>query len=193
MDASSTRVLLVEDQLSDAILVRRSLRRANGDGERFDVRHANTLAQGLEHLHRDRVDVLLLDLCLPDSEGPSTVTRLRERDGRVPLVVFTGADDPELAALAFEAGADEYLVKDGLQEELLRRTIRHAIERRRAPSRAALRPPRFEEPADLHPRQRAPAAARGERGWLPARAHRRAPRRGAARERSGGAPLERTA
>src|SRR5262245_45766554 len=140
MDASSTRVLLVEDQLSDALLVRRSLRRANGDGERFDVRHANTLAQGFEQLRRDRVDVLLLDLCLPDSEGPSTVTRLRERDGRVPLVVFTGADDPALAARAFEAGADEYLVKDGLQEEFLRRTIRHAIERRRALSRGPASP-----------------------------------------------------
>jgi nitrogen-specific signal transduction histidine kinase len=49
----------------------------------------------------------------------------------VPLVVFTGDDDPELASRAFEAGADEYLVKDDLHSGLLRRTLRHAIERRR--------------------------------------------------------------
>src|SRR5262245_30809809 len=135
MDASSTRVLLVEDQLADALLVRRSLRPENGSDERFHVRHAATLAQGIEQLRRDEVDVLLVDLGLPDCEGPRTVATLRERDRCVPLVVFTGADDPELAAQAFEAGADEYLVKEDLHAGLLRRTLRHAIERRRARSR----------------------------------------------------------
>jgi len=154
MEPSSTRVLLVEDQLTDAILVRRSLRRTNGSRERFDVRHAATLAQGLEQLRRDPVDVLLLDLGLPDSEGPSTVATLRERDRRVPLVVFTGTDDPELAARAFEAGADEYLVKDDLHAGLLRRTIRHAIERRRAHSRATAPPVLVRDPPRDAPRER---------------------------------------
>src|SRR5262249_6486960 len=117
-----------------ALLVRRSLHPAAPAGERYDVRHAPTLALGLEHLRRSRVDVLLLDLGLPDSEGRESVARLREFDERVPVVVFTGNDDPELAARAFEAGADEYLVKDDLHASLLRRTIRHAIERRRAGS-----------------------------------------------------------
>src|SRR5262245_11030361 len=140
MDVSSTRVLLVDDQLTDAILVRRSLRLANGSGERFQLRHAATLAQGIEHLGRDPVDVLLVDLALPDSDGCRTVATLRERDRGVPLVVFTGTDDPELAARAFEAGADEYLVKGDLHAGLLRRTLRHAIERRRAHSRDAAHP-----------------------------------------------------
>jgi signal transduction histidine kinase len=145
MEASSTRVLLVEDQLTDALLVRRSLRPANGSDERFHLRHAATLAQGIEHLRRDPVDVLLVDLGLPDSEGLRTVATLRERDGRVPLVVFTGTDDPELAARAFAAGADEYLVKEDLQAGLLRRTLRHAIERRRT-SREAAKPAPAREP-----------------------------------------------
>jgi nitrogen-specific signal transduction histidine kinase/CheY-like chemotaxis protein len=151
MEDSSTRVLLVEDQLADALLVRRSLRGVNGSLERFDLLHAATLAQGLEHLRRDPVDVLLLDLGLPDSEGSSTVAKLRERDHCVPLVVFTGIDDPELAARAFEAGADEYLVKDDLHAGLLRRTIRHAIERRRASSRGVPAPALVREaPRDGH-------------------------------------------
>jgi CheY-like chemotaxis protein len=130
MEAGSTRVLLVEDELVDAQLVGRSLRSA-GSGGRFEVRHAATLAQGLEQLRRDPADVLLLDLGLPDSDGPETVARFRERNPRVPVVVFTGSDDPALAARTFEADADEYLVKNGFDGDLLRRTIDHAIERRR--------------------------------------------------------------
>jgi nitrogen-specific signal transduction histidine kinase len=129
---SPTRVLLVEDELTDALVVQRSLRHGNRSRERFALKHAATLAQGIEQLSRSPVDVLLVDLCLPDSEGPATVARLREQDRRVPLVVFTGDDDPRLVARAFEAGADEYLVKCDLHTALLRRTIRHAIERRRA-------------------------------------------------------------
>jgi signal transduction histidine kinase len=132
MESAPTRVLLVEDELSDAIAVERSLRREAGVGERFDVERAATLADGIVRLHRTPVDVLLLDLGLPDSDGPATVSRLRRRDAAVPVVVLTGNDDPALAARAFEAGADEYFVKDDLSVGRLRRTLRHAIERRRA-------------------------------------------------------------
>jgi signal transduction histidine kinase len=142
METVATRILLVEDEVHDALIVDRSLR-LEANGERFELRHASTLAQGLERLARDPVDVLLLDLGLPDSDGPDTVARLRDCDPRVPLVVFTGADDPELMARSFAAGADEYLVKDGLHAELLRRTIHHAVARRQLRLRAdpAARPP----------------------------------------------------
>jgi signal transduction histidine kinase len=132
MQASTTRVLLVEDEISDALVVKLSLDREGSASERFDVEHAETLADGIVRLGRAPVDVLLLDLRLPDSDGPATVAQLRKRDQHVPMVVFTGTDDPDVAARAFEAGADEYLVKDDLRAGLLRRTLRHAIERRRS-------------------------------------------------------------
>jgi len=132
METSPTRVLLVEDEISDALVVKLSLYREGAASERFDVEHAATLAEGIVHLGRAQVDVLLLDLQLPDSDGPATVAQLRKRDQHVPMVVFTGTNDPDVAARAFEAGADEYLVKDDLQAGLLRRTLRHAIERRRS-------------------------------------------------------------
>jgi len=147
-----TRVLLVEDEMTDALVVQRSLCHGNRSRERFALKHAVTLAQGIEQLSRSPVDVLLVDLCLPDSDGPATVARLREQDHRVPLVVFTGDDDPRLVARAFEAGADEYLVKCDLHTALLRRTIRHAIERRRA------------NPPD--PQSHAPEPRNGHRGLL---------------------------
>ena len=80
MEASPTRVLLVEDEISDALVVKRSLHREGAASERFDVEHAATLAEGIVHLGRARVDVLLVDLRLPDSDGPATVAQLRERD-----------------------------------------------------------------------------------------------------------------
>ena len=143
-----TRVLLVEDEATDALVVQRSLRHGSRARERFALKHAATLAQGIEQLSRNGVDVLLVDMGLPDSDGPATVARLREQDRRVPLIVFTGDDDPRLVARAFEAGADEYLVKCDLHTALLRRTIRHAIERRR---RAPPAPdPQAAEPQDGH-------------------------------------------
>src|SRR5262245_5474492 len=129
---ASTRVLLVEDEALDALEVTRSLRPQEAWHERFDVRCTRTLAQGLEHLGRDTVDVVLIDLFLPDREAEQTAARLRALDRRTPLVASTGCDDAELTARAFEAGADDLLVKGDLDAGLLRRTIRHAIERRRA-------------------------------------------------------------
>jgi CheY-like chemotaxis protein len=127
---TATRVLVVEDEPIDALMVQRSLLRAPGaSGERFEVRHATTLAEGLERLREDPADVLLLDLGLPDSEGLDTVVRARVRAPHLPLVVLTGSDDPLLAARTRDAGADAHLVKGDLGARILRRALHQAIER----------------------------------------------------------------
>ena len=151
--ATSTRVLLVEDEFDDAMAVKRSLRPTQGAAERYALAHASTLAQGIAHLRQAPVDVLLLDLRLPDSDGPGTVAQLRARDSRVPMVVFTGTSDPDVAARAIEAGADEYLVKSDLRDGVLRETLRHAIERRRRispPETPSQRDPRDTQRILLH-------------------------------------------
>lgn len=130
-DGATTRVLVVEDEPTDVMMVRRSLLRSRGaSGERFEVRHATTLAEGLERLRHDPADVLLLDLGLPDSDGLDTVVRARVRAPHLPLVVLTGSDDPALAVRTREAGADGHLVKGDLGARILRRVLRQAIERR---------------------------------------------------------------
>jgi CheY-like chemotaxis protein len=124
-------VLVVEDEPTDVLMVRRSLLRSPAaSGERFEVQHAGTLAEGLERLRHDPADVLLLDLGLPDSDGLDTVVRARVRAPHLPLVVLTGSDDPLLAARTREAGADGHLVKGDLGARILRRVLRQAIERR---------------------------------------------------------------
>ena len=135
---ASTRVLVVEDEPTDVSRVQRSLRPGEGGG-RFEVRHASTLAEGFEQLGRDPVDVLLLDLGLPDSDGVDTVVRFRLRAPHLPLVVFTGSDDPKLAARTLEAGADGHVVKGDPGAHDLRRTLHQAIERRVSLRRAAPR------------------------------------------------------
>jgi signal transduction histidine kinase len=121
-------ILLIEDETVDAELVRRSLA-AGGCPSR--LHHAPSLAAGLDLLAQGGVDVVLLDLNLPDSRGVDTVLRLREQDLRTPVVAFTARGDDETAAAALAAGVQDYVVKDDLNGPLLRRSIRCAMERRR--------------------------------------------------------------
>jgi len=122
-------VLLVEDNPDDAELLRETL--AEGPGERVTLRTAETLREGLADLERAPVDVLLLDLSLPDSNGLETVQRARAAPGRVPIIVLTGIDDDVLGIEAIHAGAQDYLGKGQLDGALLRRSMRYAVERNR--------------------------------------------------------------
>src|SRR5262245_18975337 len=132
MESSLVRILLVEDSPDDAALVRRKLERETGEGSRFRIQHCTTLQEGLDQIGKREVDVVLLDLHLPDSHGLETVARVRDLDASVPIVVFTMAGDEETAMGALRAGAQDYLVKDELgMGPALPRAIRYASERKR--------------------------------------------------------------
>ncbi|MHC4092579.1 MAG: response regulator, partial [Planctomycetota bacterium] len=128
MEPGPTRILLVEDSPSDARLFRTMLAPA---GFMFELMQVDRLSAALDYLEHDGVDVVLLDLSLPDSSGLDTVTRLRERAPHVPIVILTGADDDELAIKTVQAGAQDYLVKGRPSADSLVRCIRYAIERTR--------------------------------------------------------------
>jgi len=131
---AATRVLVVEDEPIDALLVRRSLLQPGGCADRFEVRHATTLSDALDRLRDEPADVLLLDLRLPDSDGLDTVVRSRVRAPNLPLVVLTGSDDPRLAAQTLEAGADGHLVKGAFGAPALRGELLRAVERHAPPA-----------------------------------------------------------
>ncbi len=125
------RVLLVEDSPSDVLLLREALPRAGGAC--FDVRHAETLHDALAQLTRpDAADVVLLDLCLPDSDGLATFLELRQHAPALPVVVLTGRADETLGVRAVQAGAQDYLVKGQVEGPVLVRALRYAVERRSA-------------------------------------------------------------
>ena len=125
------RILLIEDDAGDALLVQRSLIAPSSSCSGFSLHRAATLAEGLESLARGGFELLLLDLNLPDSQGVETVRRVREHHAEIPIVVFSVAGDEETALAALSAGAQDYLVKSELGETTLRRAIRYARERDR--------------------------------------------------------------
>jgi diguanylate cyclase (GGDEF)-like protein len=128
------KVLLVEDNPGDARLVEILLSEA---GPGFEVSHVERLEQALEELDRDEFDVVLLDLSLPDSSDFETVERVRMAVPEMPVVVFSGRDDEEIALQALQGGAEDYLVKGQGDGDLMARAIRYAIERKKAEERLA--------------------------------------------------------
>jgi diguanylate cyclase (GGDEF)-like protein/PAS domain S-box-containing protein len=131
--SSKIRVLLIEDSPSDARLIREVLCREAPLG--FEIEHADCLDAGLARLARRDVDVVLLDLTLPDSEGLATLSATAAVAGPVPILVLTGFDDEELARQALCAGAQDYLPKGGVDGHSLARALRHAIDRKRTAER----------------------------------------------------------
>lgn len=121
-------LLLVEDNLGDARLLREMF---NEEGaHQTEMTHAQCMKDAERHLAEREVDIILLDLGLPDVEGVTAVQRIRAAAPRVPLVVLTGRDDEALAALALQEGAQDYLIKGQIDSRGLLRALRYAIERK---------------------------------------------------------------
>ena len=129
MDDSTISVLLIEDNPGDARLLEEAL--TDVRDARFRVEWLDKLATGLTRLADGGVDVLLLDLSLPDSSGFETFTRAYAQAPEVPILVLTGFDDDGVAVEAVKKGAQDYLVKGRITTEGLARSIRYAIERHR--------------------------------------------------------------
>jgi two-component system sensor histidine kinase/response regulator len=125
---TSLNILLVEDSLSDAYLVREHLM----DEPALPCRlaHATQLSEALRLLETTHVDVILLDLSLPDAQGLESVRRLRAAHADVPLVVLSSLDDEEKALQAMHEGAQDYLLKTHTDGYVLKRTLRYALERK---------------------------------------------------------------
>ena len=119
-------VLLVEGNPGDADLARESLA---GRVTTLEIAHVETLLQADERLAAGGIDVVLLDLSLPDAVGLEAVVRLRQVAPNVPIVVLTGLADEALGTRAVHAGAQDYLVKGEADSWLLVRAMRYAIER----------------------------------------------------------------
>ncbi|MEA3488381.1 MAG: histidine kinase dimerization/phosphoacceptor domain -containing protein [Euryarchaeota archaeon] len=129
MHATRIKVLLVEDNSGDARLIQEMLSEA-GDSV-FALEQADRLSTGLERLAAADINAVLLDLGLPDSSGLDTFITVHAQVPDVPIVMLTGLDDAELAIAAVQEGAQDYLPKNKLDSELLVRTIRYAIERKK--------------------------------------------------------------
>jgi len=122
------KVLLIEDNPGDARLFEEHLSESRVEAT---LHHESTLADGLAALRTDPPDVLVVDLGLPDSEGPATIEAAVGAAPTLPIVVLTGQDSLDAALNAQRAGAAEYLQKATLSPALLGRTLRWAAQRNR--------------------------------------------------------------
>jgi diguanylate cyclase (GGDEF)-like protein/PAS domain S-box-containing protein len=125
---SITRLLLVEDDPGAAALLRSMFNERRSPGTEFT--HAAHMRAAEEHLAEHSVDVILLDLGLPDAEGLEAVRRIRAAAPRTPLVVLTGLDDDSLALQALQEGAQDYLIKGQIEPRGVLRALRYAVERK---------------------------------------------------------------
>lgn len=123
-------VLLIEDELGYVKLIERMLSEIwDRSTSLFRLSYVNLLSEGVAYLATKEVDIVLLDLWLPDSCGLETFTQASVKAPDVPFVVLSVSDDEILARKVMQAGAQDYLVKDELTGGLLVRAIRHAVER----------------------------------------------------------------
>ena len=129
MAVTSFKTLLIEDNPADARLVEEALAEVPDAG--FDLEWANGLADGLQRLRIRPVDLVLLDLCLPESRGLETLARTRACSPETPIIVLTGVDDRELAVRAVRDGAQDYLVKGQFEPPALVRSMHYALVRQR--------------------------------------------------------------
>jgi len=128
MKAKTSTVLLIEDDPADAQLIMEILREEPENV--MEIIHVDSLARGLEALANGGIDVVLLDLTLPDSSGHNTFFMLAKHVPTMPVIVLTGMDDKDLAIRIVREGAQDYLVKSLVDYTMLARSIRYSIERK---------------------------------------------------------------
>jgi PAS domain S-box-containing protein len=123
------KILMIEDNPGDARLVREMLAET-GTGD-ITLEWVPRLSQGLESLGKGEIDLVLLDLSLPDSRGLETFCKAYTQAPEIPFVLLTGLDDEALALAAVQKGAQDYLIKGKTDANRLFRAIRYADERKK--------------------------------------------------------------
>ena len=111
-------------------MIREMLAEVNGDG--LSLEFAEQLSTGLERLAEGGIDMVFLDLSLPDSRGLDTFSRAYAQAPQVPIIVLASLDDEQVAVQAVQKGAQDYLIKGHVDSNLLVRAIHYAVQRKRA-------------------------------------------------------------
>jgi diguanylate cyclase (GGDEF)-like protein len=122
-------VLLIEDSPGDVLLLRQML----NEQISFDteVVHLTCMREAEAYLAAGAVDIIVLDLGLPDAQGLEAIRRAHAAAPGTPLVVLTGLDDESVAVQALQQGAQDYLIKGQIETRGLRRALCYAIERKK--------------------------------------------------------------
>lgn len=118
------KILLIEDNKSDQKIISKILDEA---GLRHILLKADTLNEAIEFMIGNNIDIILLDLGLPDSSGYKTLQKIIERNNSIPIIVLTGTQNNIIENLVIKAGAQDYLTKEKLNPALITKLINNAI------------------------------------------------------------------
>ena len=121
-------ILIVEDNLGDVVIVKELIRESGID---FKLTHASNLKETFAYCGEKEFDVILLDLGLQESTSLDTLKMIKVFKIKSPIVVMTGLDDEDIALSALREGAQDYLVKNRLTSEIVLRSIKYSIERKK--------------------------------------------------------------
>jgi len=130
MSETETHVLLIEDNPIDELLIKKMLSKRKKTN--YILRSVNCLKDGIALVQNEQPDIILLDLYLPDSQGIKTFDTLHAQILDVPIIVCTALEDENTALLGVNNGAQDYLLKGNITPALLSRSIKYAIERKKA-------------------------------------------------------------
>lgn len=125
---SPLRVLLVEDTLADAALIKEALGQAAPQA--VEITHMQTLEEALARLGEERFDAALLDLSLPDVMGFMGLLGIQNAAPALPVIILTAYADEALALKAVERGAQDYLLKDEVDGGEILRSLHYALQRK---------------------------------------------------------------
>lgn len=126
MTNSSIKILIIEDNPGDARLIQEMLKEVKDIN--FEIIHVLRLDEALKFNLTNNFDVILLDLCLPDSEGIDTFNIMNYNAPNIPIIVLTGLEDEILALSAVGRGAKDYLIKGEVDCKSLLKSIRNSID-----------------------------------------------------------------
>lgn len=131
MQEKCIRVLLVEDNPGDVRLIKEMLASPAYFGVTYQLSQVEILSVAVQMCSINPIDVILLDLNLPDSAGMETLQSLNGMFPQIPIIVLTGLNDAELTMQSVQHGAQDYVTKEECTSQLLTRVIHYAIERKR--------------------------------------------------------------
>lgn len=123
---SPLNILVVEDNAGDYILVKEYLEEILTQST---ILHADTLANAAEIIDKTKIDVVLLDLTLPDGMGTDSFMEMYSKASQIPIIVLTGIGDTDMALETLKLGAQDYIVKDDSSPTVLAKSIQYGIER----------------------------------------------------------------
>jgi PAS domain S-box-containing protein len=129
MIMEALNILLVEDNADHAAMIERHLKKNLGNA--FRCVHEATLTGCLKRLDVDQVDVILLDLRLPDSTGADTLPQTFAKAPTIPIVILTSSDDQDIATRLISQGAQDFISKAKLDGDTLCQVLRNSVQRKR--------------------------------------------------------------